>query len=49
MLQRKQLGGEREQRLIAGAMQSAERGEEFLVQRLLAFARRLNRLERSTR
>ena len=39
MLQRKQLGGEREQRLIAGAMQSAERAK-ILVQRLLAFARR---------
>jgi PAS domain S-box-containing protein len=39
MLQRKQLGGEREQRLIAGAMQSAERAKT-LVQRLLAFARR---------
>ena len=39
MLQRRQLGGEREQRLIAGAMQSAERAKT-LVQRLLAFARR---------
>jgi PAS domain S-box-containing protein len=39
MLQRKGLGGEREQRLIAGAMQSAERAKT-LVQRLLAFARR---------
>ena len=39
MLQRKQLGGEREQRLIGGAMQSAERAKT-LVQRLLAFARR---------
>jgi PAS domain S-box-containing protein len=39
MLQRKGLGGEREQRLIAGAMQSAERAR-ILVQRLLAFARR---------
>lgn len=39
MLQRKQLGTEREQRLIAGAMQSAERAKT-LVQRLLAFARR---------
>jgi PAS domain S-box-containing protein len=39
MLQRKQLGGEREQRLISGAMQSAERAKT-LVQRLLAFARR---------
>ncbi|MCP1561047.1 PAS domain S-box-containing protein [Methylorubrum extorquens] len=39
MLQRKQLGNEREQRLIAGAMQSAERAKT-LVQRLLAFARR---------
>ncbi|QAY76729.1 PAS domain S-box protein [Sphingosinicella sp. BN140058] len=39
MLQRKALGGEREQRLIAGAMQSAERAKT-LVQRLLAFARR---------
>ena len=39
MLQRRGLGGEREQRLIAGAMQSAERAKT-LVQRLLAFARR---------
>ena len=39
MLQRRKLGGEREQRLIAGAMQSAERAKT-LVQRLLAFARR---------
>jgi PAS domain S-box-containing protein len=39
MLQRKQLGSAREQRLIAGAMQSAERAKT-LVQRLLAFARR---------
>ena len=39
MLQRKGLGGDREQRLIAGAMQSAERAKT-LVQRLLAFARR---------
>lgn len=39
MLERKQLGGDRERRLIAGAMQSAERAKT-LVQRLLAFARR---------
>jgi PAS domain S-box-containing protein len=39
MLLRKKLGSEREQRLIAGAMQSAERAKT-LVQRLLAFARR---------
>jgi PAS domain S-box-containing protein len=39
MLRRKGLGGEREQRLIAGAVQSAERAR-VLVQRLLAFARR---------
>ncbi|USI72876.1 GAF domain-containing protein [Sphingomonas morindae] len=39
LLQRKALGGEREQRLIAGAAQSAERAKT-LVQRLLAFARR---------
>lgn len=39
MLQRKGLGDEREQRLIAGAIQSAERAKT-LVQRLLAFARR---------
>ncbi|MDF0541054.1 PAS domain-containing protein [Sphingobium sp. H39-3-25] len=39
MLQRKQLGGEREQRLINGAALSAERAR-ILVQRLLAFARR---------
>ncbi|GLX15495.1 hypothetical protein Pstr01_37340 [Pseudomonas straminea] len=39
MLQRRGVGGEREQRLISGAMQSAERATT-LVQRLLAFARR---------
>ena len=39
MLERRKLGGEREQRLISGAMQSAERART-LVQRLLAFARR---------
>jgi PAS domain S-box-containing protein len=39
MLQRKGLGGEREQRLIDGAVQSADRAK-MLVQRLLAFARR---------
>ena len=39
LLQRKRLGGEREQRLIAGALASAER-VRLLVQRLLAFARR---------
>lgn len=39
LLQRKGLGGEREQRLIDGAVQSAERAR-VLVQRLLAFARR---------
>lgn len=39
MLQRHGVGGEREQRLISGAMQSAERATT-LVQRLLAFARR---------
>jgi signal transduction histidine kinase len=39
LLQRKGLGGEREQRLITGAAQSAERAKT-LVQRLLAFARR---------
>ncbi|PIU06976.1 MAG: hybrid sensor histidine kinase/response regulator [Methylobacterium sp. CG08_land_8_20_14_0_20_71_15] len=39
MLQRRNVGGEREQRLIAGAAQSAERAKT-LVQRLLAFARR---------
>jgi CheY-like chemotaxis protein len=39
MLQRRGLGGEREQRLIAGAAQSAEKAK-VLVQRLLAFARR---------
>mgnify|MGYP002079182677 FL=1 len=38
-LQRRGHGGDREQRLIAGAMQSAERAKT-LVQRLLAFARR---------
>jgi PAS domain S-box-containing protein len=39
MLQRRGVGGEREQRLIAGAAQSADRAKT-LVQRLLAFARR---------
>ncbi len=39
MLLRKGIGNEREQRLIAGAAQSAERAKT-LVQRLLAFARR---------
>ncbi|MCU6454150.1 PAS domain S-box protein [Sphingomonas sp. A2-49] len=39
LLQRKGVGGEREQRLIAGAIQSADRART-LVQRLLAFARR---------
>ena len=39
MLQRRGVGGEREQRLIAGALQSADRAK-VLVQRLLAFARR---------
>jgi signal transduction histidine kinase/CheY-like chemotaxis protein len=39
MLVRKGLGSEREQRLIDGALQSAERAKT-LVQRLLAFARR---------
>jgi PAS domain S-box-containing protein len=39
LLHRKKLGGEREQRLIDGALQSAERAR-VLVQRLLAFARR---------
>jgi len=39
MLQRRGVGGEREHRLIGGAVQSAERAKT-LVQRLLAFARR---------
>lgn len=39
LLQRRGIGGEREQRLISGAVQSAERAK-VLVQRLLAFARR---------
>ncbi len=39
LLRRKAVGGEREQRLIAGAIQSADRART-LVQRLLAFARR---------
>jgi PAS domain S-box-containing protein len=39
LLQRQRLGGEREQKLILGALQSAERAKT-LVQRLLAFARR---------
>jgi PAS domain S-box-containing protein len=39
LLQRKGVGGEREQRLIAGAIHSADRAKT-LVQRLLAFARR---------
>jgi PAS domain S-box-containing protein len=39
MLHRRGLGGEREQKLIAGALQSVDRART-LVQRLLAFARR---------
>jgi CheY-like chemotaxis protein len=39
LLERKRVGGEREQRLISGAAQSADRAKT-LVQRLLAFARR---------
>ncbi|WP_056634449.1 PAS domain-containing hybrid sensor histidine kinase/response regulator [Sphingomonas sp. Leaf231] len=39
LLQRKRLGNEREQRLIEGAIHSADRARA-LVQRLLAFARR---------
>jgi PAS domain S-box-containing protein len=39
MLKRREIGGEREQRLITGALLSAERAKT-LVQRLLAFARR---------
>lgn len=39
MLQRRSVGSERDQRLIAGALLSAERAKT-LVQRLLAFARR---------
>lgn len=39
MLQRRQVGGEREQLLIGGALQAADRAKT-LVQRLLAFARR---------
>jgi CheY-like chemotaxis protein len=39
LLQRREVGGPREQRLIDGALQSAERAR-ILVQRLLAFARR---------
>ena len=39
LLHRKRLGSEREQRLIDGALQSAERART-LVQRLLVFARR---------
>jgi PAS domain S-box-containing protein len=39
LLQHKGVGGERERRLIDGALQSAERAKT-LVQRLLAFARR---------
>ena len=39
VLQRARVGGEREQRLIEGALQSADRAKT-LVQRLLAFARR---------
>jgi PAS domain S-box-containing protein len=39
MVQRRGLGGERDRRLIDGALQSAERART-LVQRLLAFARR---------
>lgn len=39
LLQRRKIGDEREQKLIEGALQSAERAR-VLVQRLLAFARR---------
>ena len=39
LLERRGIGGEREQRMIAGALASAER-TKTLVQRLLAFARR---------
>ncbi len=39
LLSRREIGGERERRLIAGGLQSAERART-LVQRLLAFARR---------
>jgi len=39
ILKRRGVGGEREQRLIEGALQSADRAR-LLVQRLLAFARR---------
>ncbi|MBV8971532.1 MAG: response regulator, partial [Sphingomonadaceae bacterium] len=39
LLQRRQVGGEREQRLIGGAAQAADKAKT-LVQRLLAFARR---------
>jgi signal transduction histidine kinase/CheY-like chemotaxis protein len=39
LLHRRQVGGEREQRLIGGALDSADRART-LVQRLLAFARR---------
>ncbi|MCW3796235.1 PAS domain S-box protein [Sphingomonas sp. BN140010] len=39
LLQRRNIGSEREQRLIEGALQSAERAKT-LVQRLLAFARK---------
>ena len=39
MLHRRGIGGDREQRLISGALQSADRAK-ILVQRLLAFARR---------
>ena len=39
LLKRRELGGERERRLIEGGLQSAERART-LVQRLLAFARR---------
>lgn len=39
MLQRRNVGNDREQRLISGAMQSGERAKT-LVQRLLAFSRR---------
>ncbi|WP_140419389.1 PAS domain-containing sensor histidine kinase [Sphingobium sp. Z007] len=39
LLHRRQVGGEREQRVIAGALDSADRART-LVQRLLAFARR---------
>jgi len=46
MLQRKQLGGEREQRLIAGAVQSAERPAVIAPGRTLNYSDLVRRARR---